>query len=90
MSAMDANVSSVQSLQAEANAQMIQNNVGSMSGVSGSAGTATFNGTISDLMQKYPDIYNKLVLQQLAYEIVQQCQDENDHYLEVIKENDRH
>lgn len=89
MGAMNFGVSDVHALQAAANAQVMQNNSVQNAAMGGGSSSGNFNGTIADLQQKYPDVYNKLVLQQLAYQIVQQCQDENDHYLEIIKESDR-
>ncbi len=71
--------------------QAIQNNLSGGVSASGGVGNASgvFNGTISDLKEKYPALYKKLVLEPLAYQIVQQVKDDNDRFVEKIKENEK-
>ena len=99
MSAADSSLSGLQALEADATAQALQNSISSSTGATGlnspfsiggsaSGNSGNFNGTLSDLEQKYPAVYNTLVLQTLAYQIVEQCQDANDQYIEVIKETE--
>jgi hypothetical protein len=86
---MDPGTAGLSALATNAAAQGIQNNITSPSGTSGSASTLTFNGTLADLQSKDPQAYMQLVLMPLAYAIVQQCQDDNQHYIDTIKENEK-
>ncbi len=78
-------------LGASAISQAIQNNMTGGAAATGAAGnaSATFNGTISDLKEKYPELYKKLVLEPLAYQIVQQVKDDNERFIARIKEDEK-
>ena len=59
--------------------------------VTGSVGTndTFFNGTLGDLQKKFPEVYDKLIIQSIGYQICQQCQHSNDRFIEEMKRNRR-
>ncbi|MCE5293705.1 MAG: hypothetical protein LLF94_03720 [Chlamydiales bacterium] len=48
-----------------------------------------FNGTLGDLQKKFPEVYDKLIIQSIGYQICQQCKQSNDRYIEEMKRNRR-
>ncbi|MBS0635780.1 MAG: hypothetical protein JSR37_09985 [Verrucomicrobia bacterium] len=87
-SGFDPGISAVQVTGAQTNAEVIQQNmaVAAQYGLT-NASDGAFNGTIGDLQKKYPEIYQKLVLESIARQIVQQCQHSNDHFIEEMKKH---
>jgi len=80
---------SVGALGSQAMAESIQSGMNTTpTGGTGEA-PATFNGTIGDLKEKYPEAYQKLVLEQLAYRIVDEVKRDNERFIETIKKNQR-
>jgi hypothetical protein len=84
MAALDP--SSIQSLGSIAATQSLVNAQQAQAPQGGTA-AGNFNGTIGDLQKNYPEVYQKLVLQSIAYQICQQAQSQNDRYVEKIKED---
>lgn len=84
----DPSVQAVQLSGAQTNAEVMQQNmaVAAQYGLNGPEGGA-FNGTIGDLQKKYPEVYQKLVLESLAKEIVRQCQHANERFIEEMKKH---
>lgn len=79
---IDPSVSSIQLVGAQANTEALHT---SMSTAVSGSGDGSFNGTIGDLQKKYPEVYQKVILQTIATQIVQQCQRDNDHYIQEMK-----
>jgi len=44
-----------------------------------------FNGTLGDLKLKFPEVYDKLIIQSIGYQICQQCKNSNERFLEEMK-----
>lgn len=70
-----------------AGAQSIQNNP-SINNATSATLSGTFNGSLADLKTKYPQIYNQVVLQSIAYQIVTECNEQNEEYLDQIKQDE--
>jgi len=50
-------------------------------------GDMFFDGSIGELQRKFPEIYDKLVLKQIAYQIVHDVQRNSEHFVEEMKKN---
>ncbi len=75
-------VAEIQTQALQMNAESVERTISSQP-----VGDMHFNGTIGDLQTKYPELYNKLVLQQIAYHIVNECRRNNEHFLEEMKKH---
>lgn len=82
----DPSVGSIQAAAAEAQAQALHNNIPT-GAVNGSA-DGKFNGSLGDLKKNYPDVYDKLIVQSIGFQICKQCQDDNDRFIAEIKKHD--
>lgn len=83
----DPSLGSLQAAAAAASATALQNSIKTAGAVSGSA-DGSFNGTIGDLQKKYPEVYDKLIIESIGRQICQQCQDANDRFIAEIKKHE--
>ena len=82
----DPSVASIQSAASAASATALQSSLANSA--AGGSSSGAFNGTIGDLQKKYPEIYDKLIVQSIGYQICQQCQDDNDNFIAEIKKHE--
>ncbi len=75
-------VMEIQTAAAQMNAEAVEKNLENKP-----VGEMNFDGTIGDLQKKHPEIYQKLVLQQIAFQIVRDCQRSSEHFVEEMKKH---
>ncbi len=80
----DPGIAAIQLNGAQANKDAVQSTIASSVG-SGDAATAVFSGTLGDLKTKYPEIYQKVIIEGFANQIVRDAQRQNDRYIEELK-----
>ncbi len=83
-STLESNVQAIEALSNQALTDSCLVTIKPQGAISASADTA-FNGSIGDLKKKFPEAYDKLVVQSIGYQICKDCQRGNERFLEEMK-----